>query len=114
MALAARENDLKRCQGGLRPRPDVVYRFCSCVIHFCNNRIYRSFTRLSSFFCTAFCRMALQNRLTSGISGTTWGTSILMVVPCPSWLTMSRLKSVPYSTRKRSLTLLSPIPSTYT
>ena len=40
------------------------------------------------------------------------GTSMRMRVPCPGRLSISRRKSVPYSTRRRSRTLLSPMPST--
>jgi hypothetical protein len=49
---------------------------------------------------------------TGCIVETNSGISILISVPSPGRLSICKRKSAPYSTRKRSRTLLNPIPST--
>src|SRR6266403_1409603 len=63
-------------------------------------------------FLTSF--FPIESYPTSCIVDTSSGISMRITVPSPGRLWMSKLKSVPYNTRSRSRTLLSPIPSTYT
>src|SRR5258707_618345 len=64
--------------------------------------------------CLCSQSSSFQNQPTACIVETRSGMSMRITVPSPVRLSISRRKSVPYSTRSRSRTLLRPMPSTYT
>jgi hypothetical protein len=89
-------------------RLPLILRFCSC-----NYNSFHAGLLLTFYLIIYLLRFfILWAHGTSCIVETSSGISMWITVPSPGRLWMSKLKSVPYKTRKRSRTLLKPMPST--